>query len=37
LVKRLVFQFGDEEKKVKDKLYEWDIVLDFEKKMVYEN
>lgn len=37
LVKRLVFQFGDDEKKVKDKLYERDIVLEFEKKMVYEN
>ena len=30
--KRLVFNFGDEEQKVKDKLYERDIVLEFEKK-----
>jgi hypothetical protein len=37
LVKRLVFQFGDDEKKVKDRLYERDIVLEFEKKMVYES
>ena len=35
--KRLVFNFGDEEQKVKDKLYERDIVLEFEKKVVYEN
>ncbi len=34
--KRLVFHFGDEEQKVKDKLYERDIVLEFEKKVVYE-
>ena len=33
--KRLVFNFGDEEQKVKDKLYERDIVLEFEKKVVY--
>ncbi len=36
-IKRLVFLFGEEEKKVKDKLYERDIVLQFEKKVVYEN
>ena len=36
LVKRLVFQFGDTEKSVKDKLYERDIVLEFEKQVVYE-
>jgi L,D-peptidoglycan transpeptidase YkuD (ErfK/YbiS/YcfS/YnhG family) len=35
--KRLVFKFGDEEATVKDKLYERDIVLEFEKKVVYEN
>jgi len=34
---RLVFRFGDDEKSVKDKLYERDIVLEFEKKVVYEN
>ena len=34
--KRLVFRFGDEETTVKDKLYERDIVLEFEKKVVYE-
>jgi len=35
--KRLVFHFGDTEQEVKDKLYERDIVLEFEKKVVYEN
>jgi len=35
--KRLVFRFGDTEKLVKDKLYERDVVLEFEKKVVYEN
>jgi hypothetical protein len=35
--KRLVFRFGDSEKLVKDKLYERDVVLEFEKKVVYEN
>ena len=35
--KRLVFTFGEEEKSVKDKLYERDIVLEFEKKVIYEN
>jgi hypothetical protein len=34
---RLVFKFGEEESLVKDKLYERDIVLEFEKKVVYEN
>ena len=34
---RLVFRFGEDEKSVKDKLYERDIVLEFEKKVVYEN
>ena len=37
LIRRLVFQFGEEETSVKDKLYERDIVLQFEKKVVYEN
>ena len=35
--KRLVFRFGETENSVKDKLYERDIVLEFEKKVVYEN
>jgi len=35
--KRLVFRFGDTEQEVKDKLYERDVVLEFEKKVVYEN
>jgi hypothetical protein len=34
---RLVFRFGEEETAVKDKLYEKDIVLEFEKNVVYEN
>jgi hypothetical protein len=34
--KRLVFRYGDDEQMVKDKLYERDIVLEFEKKVVYE-
>lgn len=37
LVKRLVFHFGETEEEVKNKLYERDIVLQFEKKVVYEN
>jgi hypothetical protein len=36
LVKRLVFRFGDTEDEIKDKLYERDIVLEFEKRVVYE-
>ena len=36
LIKRLVFQFGESEASVKDKLYERDIVLQFEKEVVYE-
>ena len=36
LKKRLVFRFGDKEEVVKNKLYERDIVLEFEKKVVYE-
>jgi len=33
---RMVFRFNDEEKKVKDLLYEKDLILEFEKKLVYE-
>jgi len=36
LTKRLVFHFGDAEEDVKNKLYERDIVLQFEKEVVYE-
>ncbi len=36
LVKRLVFQFGELEESVKNKLYERDIVLQFEKELSYE-
>ena len=35
--KRLVFRFGETEKSVKDKLYERDFVLEFDKKVTYEN
>lgn len=35
--KRLVFRFGSSEEEIKDKLYERDLVLEFEKKLVYEN
>ena len=35
-IKRMVFQFGESENSVKDKLYERDIVLQFEKNVVYE-
>ena len=35
--KRLVFRFGEEEQKIKDKLYERDLILEFEKKVVYES
>ena len=35
LIKRLVFQFGDTEEDVKNKLYERDIILQFEKDVVY--
>lgn len=34
---RLVFRFGDSEDKVKDKLYERDLILEFDKEVVYEN
>ena len=33
---RLVFRFGDSIEKVKDKLYERDLILDFDKEIVYE-
>jgi hypothetical protein len=36
LIKRLVFHFGESEESVKNKLYERDIVLEFEKDVVYE-
>jgi hypothetical protein len=35
--KRLVFRFGTPEQEIKDKLYERDLVLEFEKKVVYES
>ena len=35
--KRLVFKFGEDEQSIKDKLYEKDIILEFEKKLEYEN
>jgi hypothetical protein len=35
--KRLVFRFGEPEETVKNKLYERDIVLEFEKKLLYES
>jgi len=35
--KRVVFRFGDTEEEVKDLLYENDLILEFEKKVVYEN
>lgn len=35
-IKRLVFRFGEEEKVIKDKLYERDIVLEIEKTAKYE-
>ena len=34
---RMVFRFGEEEQIIKDKLYERDLILEFEKKVVYEN
>jgi hypothetical protein len=37
LTKRLVFHFGETEQEIKNKLYERDVVLEFEKKVVYEN
>jgi hypothetical protein len=35
--RRLVFKFGETEQSVKDKLYERDIVLEFEKTIEYEH
>lgn len=35
--KRLVFRFGETEQEIKDKLYERDLILEFEKKVIYEN
>lgn len=35
--KRLVFRFGDTEDQIKDKLYERDFILEFEKSLIYEN
>jgi len=35
--KRMVFRFGMLEQEIKDKLYERDLILEFEKKVVYEN
>jgi hypothetical protein len=32
----LVFRFGQKEQEIKDKLYERDLILEFEKKEVYE-
>jgi hypothetical protein len=34
--KRLVFRFGEDEKTIKDKLYERDIILEVEKTLKYE-
>lgn len=34
--KRLVFRFGEDIETIKDKLYEKDIILEFEKKFEYE-
>lgn len=34
--KRLVFRFGENLESIKDKLYEKDIILEFEKKFEYE-
>lgn len=34
--KRLVFRFGQTEQEIKDKLYERDLILEFEKKVIYE-
>ena len=35
--KRMVFRFGMTEQEIKDKLYERDLILEFEKKLVYES
>ena len=36
-IKRMVFHFGENEESVKNKLYVRDIVLQFEKEVIYEN
>lgn len=33
---RLVFRFGEKEEDIKNKLYQRDLILEFEKKVVYE-
>lgn len=33
---RMVFRFNDDEQKIKDLLYEKDLILEFEKNVVYE-
>jgi hypothetical protein len=35
--KRMVFRFGTPEQEIKNKLYERDLLLEFEKKVIYEN
>ena len=35
--KRMVFRFGSTEQEIKDKLYERDLILEFEKKLIYES
>jgi len=35
--KRMVVRFGMTEQEIKDKLYEKDLILEFEKKVIYEN
>ena len=35
--KRMVFRFGSTEQDIKNKLYERDLILEFETKVVYEN
>jgi len=37
LKKRMIFRFGTPEQEIKDKLYEKDLLLEFEKKVIYEN
>jgi hypothetical protein len=32
-----VFRFGSTEQEIKDKLYERDLILEFEKKLIYES
>lgn len=35
--KRLVFRFGETEENIKNKLYERDLILEFDKNVTYEN